>query len=225
MKEDVHEMSKRIAMSLALVFALFYEPCTASTEQVDGSEYYSYSLHAVMRAKGEEGVKNVVLHDIDGCGSVEMIILDEGIPESDDFWGTNAKGFRILIYDMKYQGPGHGRSRFESDEITYATYKVYITKKNDLVVYDSFEGETYRVLRYSGGTLSELAVLVDAYGEYFINGVESSEAQFLGKLNEYNIADADNVSIMIGKGEMEWEAPFKKDIPEKSSDAERILFY
>ena len=86
-----------------------------------------------------------------------------------------------------------------------------------------FEGEIYRVLRYSGGTLSKAAVLVDAYGEYFINGVECNEAQFLEKLNEYGIADADNVSFMIGKGKMEWEAPFEKEIPEKSSDIDRIL--
>jgi len=96
------------------------------------------------------------------------------------------------------------------------------------VVYDSFEGETYQVLRYSGGTLSEAAVLVDASyaGEtlYSVNGVECGEAQFLEKLNEYGIADADNISLMIGKGHMGWEAPFEKDIPEKSSDAERILF-
>ena len=214
-----------VAASLVLVFALSSGACAASPEPDDAKEYYAQALHHVMRTQGEADLKSVVLHDIDGCGGVEMIILDEGIPESNDFWGTTAKGFRVLIYDAKYQDRGHGRMHFSSDEITYATYKVYVTKKNDMVVYDSFEGETYQVLRYSGGTLSEAAVLVDASGEYFINGVECGEAQFLDKLNEYDIANADSVSLMIGKGKMGWETPFEKEIPEKSSDAERILFY
>jgi len=193
-------------------------------EEDTPAQYYAYALHHVLRTQDEEAViKNVVLHDIDGCGRLEMIILIEGIPESDDFWGTTTKGFQILIYDAKYRDRGDGKLYFSSDEITYATYKVYVTKKNDIVIYDSFEGEVYQVLRYSKGTLSEEAVLANASGEYFINGVECNEARFLEKLNEYGIADADNVSFMIGKGKMEWEAPFEKEIPEKSSDVDRIL--
>jgi len=195
-----------------------------SPESDEAKEYFANALHHVMRTQDEEaGVKNVVLHDIDGCGRVEMIILDEGKPESDDFWGATALGFRVLIYDAKYQDRGDGKMYFMSDEITYATYKVYVTKKNDLVVYDSFEGEVYRVFRYSKGTLSEATVLVDAYSEYFIDEVESDEAKFLEKLNEYGIANANSVSFMIGKGKMGWEAPFEKEIPEKSSDIDRIL--
>ena len=92
------------------------------------------------------------------------------------------------------------------------------------MVYDSFEGEAYRVFRYNGGTLTEIALLVDASSEHFINGLECGETQFLEKLNEYDIANAESVSVMIGKGHMGWDAPFAKEIPEKSSDAERILF-
>jgi len=187
-------------------------------------KYYTYALHHVLRTLDEDvAIKNVVLYDIDGCGHDEMIVLDQGAPESDDFWGATAKGFRIVIYDAKFRDRHLGKLYFMSDEITYATYKVYVTKKNDLVVYDSFEGEVYRVFRYSKGTLLEVAVLVDAYGEYFINDVDCDEAQFLKTINEYGIANADNVSFMLGKGKMEWEAPFDRDIPEKSNDIDRIL--
>jgi len=169
-------------------------------------KYYAYALNHVLRTLDEDvAIKNVVLHDIDGCGRDEMIILDQGVPQSDDFWGATAKGFSVIIFDAKFRDRHLGKLYFTSDEITYATYKVYVTKKNDLVIYDSFEGEVYRVFRYSKGTLSEVAVLVDTYGEY-------------------DIANAESVSFMIGKGEMEWEAPFDREIPERSSDIEKILF-
>ena len=75
-----------IGVSFVLVFALSSGAWAASVDPADGNEYYANALHAVLRAKDEAGVKNVVLHDIDGCGSVEMIIVDEGIPEIDDHW-------------------------------------------------------------------------------------------------------------------------------------------
>jgi len=206
---------------------------TPALEPVDGNAYYAYALHAFMKTKleremdDEAGGVSAVLHDIDGCGSVEMIIVDEGIPDAEDFWGAYAIGFGMYIYDVKY--PGKGESFFVLDEVTHATYKVYITNQNDLVVYDSFEGEVYRVFAYSNGTLSQEVVFIDANrnpetGEqhYFVNGMECSEVHFFQQLNEHGLANIDSVSFMISEGWMGWTNPFDELIPAKS-DIDRII--
>jgi hypothetical protein len=155
-----------------------------------------------MKDKAENGFRNAVLYDVDGCGGAELIIVNEGKPEADDFWASYAIGFEIWVFDAKY--PKNRGACYKSDEVTFSTYAVYLTKNKELVLYDRFEGEAYLVFKYAGGKLSLDLELVDgSYGwdTYFsIDGNETDGARFREKLEPYDFGNADNVMKIIATG-------------------------
>ena len=177
-------------------------PPIAQSAGAAGNDFYAGVLHDFMKAKDKNGYKDAAKLDLDGCGGDELIIVCEGKPEADDFWASYAIGFGIWVFDSKY--PKNGGASFESDEITISTYVVYVSKKNEIVLYDSFEGEAYRVFKYSGGALKETLVLVNAeYGwdsYYEINGAEATKAQLQEKLKDYDVENPNNIALIIAKG-------------------------
>ena len=141
-----------------------------------------------------------ILFDLDGDGTEEMIALDEGIAEPEtEHWGAYAIGMRIAVFNVK---DGECTAEYiESLAITHSTYMVYISSRNDIVIYDTFEGTMYRVYSYKNGLLTKEAELVDGcYANsiyYSIDGIECGEAQYDDKLKELNVND-NNVALGIG---------------------------
>ena len=206
--------------SLVPVATIAPEPVPVPAVTVDpaeGNKYFVYALYAFSR--NAVGKTTAVLHDIDGCGNVEMILLDDGVPGDVEHWAASSNGFRIAVFDAKDMD--RGPAYFEPDEITYATYEVYITKENDLVLFDSFEGSVYRVFQYSDGALVQDVQLIDgSYAGtvfYSINGAECSATQFFSKQSAYA---TENISVMIGRGE--WSSAENSRLP-LQDDFERIL--
>lgn len=79
-----------------------------------------------------------------------------------------------------------------------------------------------QVFAYSKGTLSQETVFIGAgnnpeTGEqhYLVNGLKCSEAQFFQQLNEYGLANVDNVSFMIREGCIGLINPFDELITAK----------
>ena len=165
----------------------------------EGNEYFAYALYAFTRRAS--GDVMAVLHDIDGCGNVEMILLDTGVPEEVEHWAAVANGFEIAVFDAKKAD--EGPASIILDGVTYNTYMTYLTERNEIVVFDVFEGSSYRVIRYNNGTLSQEAELVDGSyaGEsyYGVNGKESGKRKYQDKLNEYGV---EQISVGIGKGSL-----------------------
>ena len=175
-----------------------------------GNEYYAYALHAA--SKNAKGNIMAVLYDIDGCGYPEMIVVDDGTPEAVEHWAAVANGFKIMVYDAKKADDGPGVMLLE--DVTHATYLVYVTKNNGIMISDTFEGLAYRVLRYQNGTLTQAAELVDGYygGEtyYAVNGKESSQSQFLSQLKQYGV---NQILCGIGQGALNREVlPIQDDV-------------
>ena len=154
-----------------------------------------------------------ILFDLDGDGTEEMIALDEGIAEPEtEHWGAYAIGMRIAVFNVK---DGECTAEYiESLAITHSTYMVYISSRNDIVIYDTFEGTMYRVYSYKNGLLTKEAELVDGcYANsiyYSIDGIECGEAQYDDKLKELNVNDND---VALGIGDLLYFWHKNEEIP------------
>jgi hypothetical protein len=174
-------------------------------EDEDNPHYYAVALREFM--DGASGKTSAVLFDLDGCGADEMIVLDEGIadPVAEGSWGAVAIGFRFAVFDLKSEGVP---ALLELGGVTHSVYKIYISSRNEIVLYDVYHGFVYLVYSYSNETLKSEAALGSHNASetvfYFINGNEYSESEFSAlefneMLNEY---DVENIIVILGTGSM-----------------------
>ena len=179
-----------ICLAMALILSGAFGEITAMAAS---PHYYAKELQGFKNSAA--GKITAVLYDLDGCGNDEMIAFAEGIP-SGDHWASLSEGAKIAVFDAK-----DNKSKTIEPEISRTAYKVYISNRNNLVVYDLFEVYSYNIYKYQNGVLREEAVLVDgsyAFTTYYsINGIECDESQFNRKLKEF---DLDNAAVAIGTG-------------------------
>ena len=189
------------------------EPTIVDFDPMEANEYYAKALQSF--AARATGNVSAVLHDIDGCGRAEMILLDDGTPEDVEFWAVISNGFQVAVVDAK--DAGKGPAVFEPEFITYVTHRVYVTTANNIIVSDSFEGVIHRVLRYQDGEISQEALFFDgSYGDsyYEIDGREINEDEYLDLLKKY---DEESIAFTIGVGSYVDEPATLRD------DFDRIL--
>ena len=184
-----------IVIMLIFLSGVFAEVKVKAAETSSTPHYYATALKEFIR--DATGKTTAVLYDLDGCGHDEMIAFDEGITIG-EHWGELSEGARITVFDFK---SGSGHSTGIEPEITRASYKVYIANKNDLVIYDQFEGYSYHIYIYDNRALKKQAVLVDgSYANstfYSIDGIECNKSKFDNKLKELNV---DNINVAVGTG-------------------------
>ena len=202
---------------------------TSSTENTDTSASNSTDTANNFAAALQEFTKaatgnvSAVLYDLDGCGSDEMILFDEGIDNSPEHWAANAQSSRLVVYDSKKIG-NTPFSTIELPEHGLSSSHFYISKKNHLVLKEEFEGISYVLLKYENGILSEEIRLVDASGGgdtfFLINGVECDEAQYSSKVKEY---DPGNIAVTIAAGDMQLSWHSEDILPTLKDDTQKIL--
>ena len=218
-------MKKLKLLIILILSSIYFCGCSKNTDEVlpaieptDEPNYYSVALKEFMG--NATGKVSVALFDLDGCGNDEMIVFDEGVAGSYEHWAVSAENGKIAVFDTKN---GMNTSSFIiPQEYGFNAYKLYISSKNNLVLYDVFEGYSYVLYKYENGELLEEIKMADASyaGEtyYSVNNVECDENFFVSKLEEY---DVQNAVVTVSVGNM--VNLEDEEIPAPINDAGKIL--
>jgi len=192
-------MKKKI-LSILIITSLVIAGAGVSVCATEPREYATALQDFIAAAAGKT---TAVLYDLDGDGVDEMIVFDEGrLPGGDDgayHWAEITEGAKISVYSMQ-----NGRLTSSSVEVEFGflMYTVYISARNEIIVYDVFENSFFEIYRYTDGELIIDAVLADAshadWIYFYVNGVECSESYFEDKKKEYDVYI---ITRMLGYGE------------------------